>query len=273
MIQDGDIVHVLSGGASNQNQFASLGGDPSSYPVPNGINNLFENVTADEQEDGLVDYMCFYVFNNSNTETLWNSTVAITDEVAGGSDMALGFAFVDEIQTVTVVGDPTTGSLTLGHGDEDFTFSYNSDLGVWAANFQTAIRTVDGLEDVTVTAQTGIGPSTTVVFTVIFAGTSGKRFHPTLTVTSNGLTPASTVTTSKIVPGSPINGIAPLIDAPTTTPTGVSFYTPSMENPLSIGHLGPTEGYPVWVRRTTAAGSSALASDGGAVLVSGTAFP
>lgn len=271
MVQDGDIVYVLSGGASNQDQFASLGGDPSSYPVPSGPNNLFENVSADDQQDGRVDYMCFYVFNNSFTETLWNADVAIADEIPDGADMAVGFALNDETQRLTVVGTVTGGSLTLTYDGDNFSFNYNADLGVWASNFQTAIRTVDGLEDVTVTGAVGVGPATTV-FTIIFAGTAGKRFHPVLSVITNALTPSATITAARVVSGSPINAIAPLTDSPTTEPSGVIFYNPTESSPLAIGHLRPTEGFPIWVRRTTEAGSSALALDGGAVVVSGTAF-
>ena len=273
MIQSGDIVHVLSGGTANQDQFASLGGDPSSYPVLSGPNNLFSNVSADDQEAGLVDYMCFYVFNNSLTDSLWNCSVSIVDEISGGSDMAVGFILVDEVQTVTIVGSVTGGSLTLNSDGTNFSFSYNSNLGTWAGNFQSAIRAIAGLEDVTVTPQSGAGPIPTTVFTVIYTGTAGNKFQSTLSLISNSLTPSATVTTAKIVAGSPINSIATLIDAPTTAPTGVTFYTPSIQERLVIGHLKPTEGFPVWVQRTTPAGVPAVASDGGSVVVSGTAFP
>lgn len=276
MIQPNDIVYVLSGGSTNTDPDKSLGGDPSATPILSGTNNLFTSVTQDESTTGNIDYRCQYVFNNSLSETLWNCNIYVKSQVEGGAFADLGVIFSDEIQLLTVIGNVTGGSLTLSYEGDNFTVAYNASLSVWVSNFQTAIRTVPYLGDVIVTGQTSLTvdniPVTT--FTILYTGSAaGNRFHPILTVITNALTPLPVVSASRLTAGGPINSIAPVIDRGTTTPTGVVFADTTQASPLRLGDLRPTDGFPVWVRRTTQPDTQPLAGDGFTCVCSGTAFP
>lgn len=275
MIETNDIVYVLSGGATNADPDKSLGGDPSSSPVLNGLNSLFANVSSDDAQAGLTDYRCMYVFNNSLVETLWKSKVFTQGEITSGSDAELGFIFADEIQNLTVIGNVTGGTLTLSYEGSNFTFSFSSNLSTWVANFQSAIRSIATLEEVQVSAQTStsVDLQTVTVFTILYTGSSGQRFHPILEVVANALTPSAIVSASRSIGGSPINSIATIIDHATTTPNGVTFGPATQLEPMSIGHLRPTDGFPVWIKRVTPAGTQPVAGDGFTIVVGGTAFP
>lgn len=275
MIEDSDIVYVLSGGSANTDPDMSLGGDPSSAPVLSGLNNLFDNVSAANSEVGIEDYRCFYVFNNSLTETLWNANVYIGTQTENGAVAELGVVVADEIQKLTILGAVTGGSLTLAYDGDNVTFNHDSTLGTWGANLQAALRTIDVLDDVVVNVESALSTENvqTTVFTILYTGfSSGNRFQPILSVVSNDLDPAVTVTTARVVGGSPINSIAPLVDRGTTQPTGVEFYSPTESEPFPLGDLRPTDGFPVWLKRTTPAGTAATADDGIAVICTGTAF-
>lgn len=276
MIESNDIVYVLSGGPNNVDPAASLGGDPSSTPVLTGLNNLFANVSATEATSGNADYRCVYVFNNNLSSTLWNCNVFQRLQVEGGTLAELGTLFADEIQNLTIIGEVTGGILTLSYEGSNFTFSHSSSLSTWVANFQSAIRSVATLQTVVVSAQTSVSVNNhpVTVFTILYTGSSaGNRFQPILTVVTNALTPTVIVSTSRAIGGSPINSIAPIVDHGTTAPTGVTFDLPTVDEPLLLGNLGPTDGFPLWVRRTTPAGSLSLSGDGLSLVCSGTVFP
>ncbi len=272
MIQSTDFVYVLSGGSNNTVPTLSLGGDPSSTPVPNGLNNLFNNVSATQSAAGRIDYSCFYIFNDNLTDALYNCTIYSVD-TPGGSTTELGFVFSNEIQNVTVVGNVTGGSLTLSYDSHNFTFAYNSSLAVWAANFQTALQGIIGAGNATVTARTAVSSIPTTIFTVNFVGSQSNRFQSVLTVQTNALTPTPVVSTARINSGSPINSIATLINVTTTPPTGVSFYTSNSSEPILIGVVQPTDGFPVWIKRNTPAGAQPVASDTVEVVFDGTVYP
>lgn len=62
-----EIEYRLSGGASNSNPNASLGGVKSSNAVPI---NLFDDVSSAEAASGLVEYRCIYIHNSNASLTL-----------------------------------------------------------------------------------------------------------------------------------------------------------------------------------------------------------
>jgi hypothetical protein len=256
-----DIVFTLSGGSNNTNPTMSWGGDPSSTPVSQSLNNLFPDVTSDQAQNGLVDYSCFYVFNNSLADTLYNANVWVSTVVQGGSTVMIGIPVVNEIQTVTLTGPyPGSGSFVLSIGGHNFSVNQNNDLSVWAANFQAAIRALpNDMTDVVVTAgQIG----STIVFTVFFDGDAGNTSQPLLELIQNNLGPGISFAFAKQQVGSPINLITTSIETATTAPSGIAFSFPTSSHPISIGDLGPTEGFPVWVQRTTPANTAALSTDG-----------
>lgn len=62
-----EIQYRLSGGASNSDPNASLGGVKSSNSLSG---TLFDDVSSAQAAAGLVEYRCFYVHNNNGTLTL-----------------------------------------------------------------------------------------------------------------------------------------------------------------------------------------------------------
>jgi hypothetical protein len=53
-----------------------------------------------------------------------------------------------------------------------------------------------------------------------------------------------------------------------SAPSGVTFSTPAVGTPLSVGNVAALSGFAVWVRRT-AANSAALTNDGGVIVATG----
>lgn len=69
----------------------SLGGFISTTVITSGVlNNLFDDVTGDENAQLDVEYRCFFVINNHASLTLQNAVVWIDTQVAGGADAAIG---------------------------------------------------------------------------------------------------------------------------------------------------------------------------------------
>lgn len=269
MVGKSDIVYVFSGGSVNADFRKSLGGDPSSVPILEGLNNLWDNVTEAESLVGLVDYRCFYLFNNNFGDTFWNCVIYNEHDTQEGSTIEVGLFRSDEVQRLTVQGNVTNGSLTMSYDDSLFTFVWDSNLAICATNLRTAINSIPQLSNVSVEVSQGSGITN---FVLVYSGDDANRFHPLLGVTSNNLSPQVTVTTSRVSAGSPINAIATLIDTDATVPTGVTFSTPTPDEHLVIGHLRPGDGFAVWLRRTTRLGTMAIAGDGFEFVCSGTAF-
>lgn len=263
-----DISVVLSGGTTNISVNNSLGGEPSSAPITSGnINNLFDDVAPRETEEGHEDYRCIYFFNDGETSVflinLW-----ILDDFLGGSTIELGIEQRNEIQRITLDNATVTGgSLTFSYRGQNFISNFDSDLGAWATELQSTLNGLtDGagarlLTEVNVSAQ-AIGTDR-IIFDINFNGSDGARNHDAIIIESNNLTP-SVVESSVSTPqeGSPINTVAVSIGLETTPPGGIGFFAPSESSPISIPRLDPEDGFPLWIKRTTVAGTSAKEQDG-----------
>ena len=69
VVVQGDISWRLSGGASNLNPYASLGGAMSSKEITEDVlNNLWDNVSKSEQQNGDTEYRCIYVRNGAASD-------------------------------------------------------------------------------------------------------------------------------------------------------------------------------------------------------------
>lgn len=109
-IASGDIEYRLSGGASNTDPNAALGGAMST--VGGGVittavlNNLFDDVSGDESAAGDVEYRCFYVKNNHGSLT-WENIVAWISAVSASSDSvyAIGLDPAGASADATTIGD------------------------------------------------------------------------------------------------------------------------------------------------------------------------
>lgn len=266
-----DITVVLSGGTINIDPNRSLGGDPSNSPIIDGIlNNLFDDVSPEESESGHEDYRCIYFFNDGTTP-VYSVKVFIVEDFEKGATIEVGIQQRNEIQRIQVTGSLAGGQITLSYEGVEFTSNFNADLGTWATTLETTLNSlVDGsgdplLREVTVNAQAT--DSQTKIFDISFVGIDGSRNHSEFILVSNNLvsgevTGSTEVEISTPQEGAPVNTIAPEISLETTPPGGVVFFAASELSPISIPYLKAEEGFPVWVKRTIAANTDAVAEDG-----------
>ncbi|MEJ1381334.1 MAG: hypothetical protein RPT95_10270 [Candidatus Sedimenticola sp. (ex Thyasira tokunagai)] len=97
-IQATDITLQLSGGASNADPNASLGGVISSNAVGAGLHNLFDIVGSDEAAAGDTEGRCVYIKNNHATLTLQNAKVFVNSESPSAEtdeEIGLGSSAID----------------------------------------------------------------------------------------------------------------------------------------------------------------------------------
>jgi len=260
MISASDIVFTLSGGATNTDPDESLGGDPSAFALTSGINNLYNDISKAECKDGHTDYRCIYVFNNNATDSFYNIVAALTP-TAGGATKTFGVPIATDTQKIIVTGSITGGSFTLTYDpsdpdcDDDVTVNWSPITVVWSANLQNALNALPCLSGVVVTATAVAGKTT---FYINFEGADNYKQHPLLTLKTSALLPSSTIVISKMVDGGPINNIASTIPNDLTVPAGITFGATD----INIGTLNHGDGFPVWIKRSIAAGSTGVYGDG-----------
>jgi hypothetical protein len=261
----GEISMTLSGGLSNRNTNLSLGGFPSFHPVSKG---LFRNIAPGEQQ-GKMDYRCIYVFNQSVAYTLEATRIFIESQVPGGADVEIGAEFKTDVQRIVVTGTPSGGDMTLtyvsGEQSESVTANYHGNTEQWRANVEGALRSITGLEDVTV--QVGQTSGVTM-FTVLFTGSQNYRYHELLEVEDANLV-GGTASVAKIQDGSPVNAVAPSVPSELSSPSGVQFLNADNSAPIQIGKLLPGDGLPVWIKRKTPRRVQPLTHDGFQLKVEG----
>lgn|SRR5215212_3376400 len=99
-----DVSFRYSGGAGNQNPFASLGGVISSTQMKDDmLDALFDPVSINQRVTGHTDYYCIYVRNGSGTSTMTGTKVWFT-VVTTYISMGLGTAPVNGVeQTIGLV--------------------------------------------------------------------------------------------------------------------------------------------------------------------------
>lgn len=86
-IVSGDIKQFLSGGNSNTDPNASLGGIVSTTEVvDNTDNNLFDDVSGTEAQAGDTEYRGVYYKNNHGTLELQNARVFIATQTTSADD-------------------------------------------------------------------------------------------------------------------------------------------------------------------------------------------
>lgn len=73
------------------------------------LNNLFPDITGDENAAQNVDYKCIFVHNNHATLTLQRTVVWLVGEVAGGADTAIALDLIG----VVPVGQTTAQAATI----------------------------------------------------------------------------------------------------------------------------------------------------------------
>jgi calcineurin-like phosphoesterase family protein/SMP-30/gluconolaconase/LRE-like protein/NHL repeat-containing protein len=100
-----DIRFFYSGGTDNQNPLASLGGQISTTQIINeSQENVFNNVTLVEADNGLTDYRCFYVKNVGSE--LWRNAVIWREQgTQSGFDsigIGLGTSLIDGTEQIVL---------------------------------------------------------------------------------------------------------------------------------------------------------------------------
>jgi hypothetical protein len=260
-----DISVVLSGGADNLNPNNSIGGSPSLAPISSNIlNNLFDDVTSEQNLGGIEDYRCIYFFNDGES-TIYNVNVFVSEDYEGGAVMETGIASQNESQRIFITGIPASGSAVFKYDGIPVTINYNSSLATMALNFQNELNSLVDiigesiLENVIVTVQP-IGSN--IIFDILFDGQDGKRDHPLFELLANNFTPTVTITITTILAGNPINTIAPEIGNSRTPPGGVGFFVSSSVSPISIPKLRSGDGFPLWIKRVVESNTEARSNDG-----------
>ena len=257
------IVFLLSGGLNNRDPNESLGGVASHVPIFDGLNNLYDDITTEQGRAGThVDYRCFYLKNASDQR--WKNVVAYIDNyptegqeyvpaVESGAYSQIGAANVDDVQQISVISQGVNGgSFTLDFDGDSVIVPWVSGVAAWAASFQTALRNLDSLSEVTVAGKRVVTPVQKFhIFTVTFTGADGNRNQPFLETQTNNLTGPGPITISetKTTTGGPANAIAQEIPEETLAPTGVSFKYASLADPLELGTLNANESVPIWIKR------------------------
>lgn len=266
-----EIVWVLSGGRSNRNINNSLGGEPSTTVIMDGLNNLFDDVTRLEMKRGNVDYRCFYVKNGSQ-QTWQNIQVYIKSQVEDGAFGYLGVSLADDEQQFSVIADAdVTGGYFTFDFDTDLNVrvDYDSDLDTWAANFETALKGVKQLRDVQVTGHYFPDHSTPYyqnktfyTFRILFLSRDGKRNQPIVKPNQNNITGTNVnLSSDKVISGAPCNSVAVKVAAENQRPNNVIFNLTSKNAPIQLGDLKPNEYVPIWLMRENFPGDTEKRND------------
>lgn len=110
-IASSDIHYRMSGGASNSDPAAALGGAKSSTSF--STNSIFDDVSSAEASAGDIEYRCFYVHNNHGTLTLQGAKIWIQAQTSSSdTDVALalgGEGLNGTAETVANEGTAPTG--------------------------------------------------------------------------------------------------------------------------------------------------------------------
>ncbi len=250
MLTSNDIAFVFSGGQGNYDPFKSLGGDPSVIEISEVSQGLFNSLTDEQLKTGLTDYRCFYIFNQSSTETLYDFYVYVENT----SDVAcyIGLNKQNDIQKITLSGSPTSGDLVLNYDGNEFTVDFSSNPSQLALNFQQQLVDL-GLLGVVVTAEAKTGFYNV---NISFEGDSGYKYHPLISLTTNNLSPTTEFFINKVQEGSPINLVLPKTQNVLLAPENIDFQLATPTETLTLTSLKPSEGVPIWLKRIVPAGTA-----------------
>lgn len=93
-IQIDEIQFRHSGGASNTDPNASIGGVISAYEIVDAtMDSMFDDLSIAEAVAGDINYRCFYIKNTNATEVLFSTVLWIDGPPGGDATMYLGCPF------------------------------------------------------------------------------------------------------------------------------------------------------------------------------------
>lgn len=248
-----------SGGLNNNDPNKSLGGEMSNFIISTSKNNVFNNVNGISYAAGLTDYRCVFLKNTSPNRVLY--LYCSLDDFFLGSILDLGFNFVNEIQSVTILNGPFTNGqeIVFSYAGTNFTVVYDTDFVTFLNNFNVSIKQVLGLEDVDVT---GSSNGSNYALEITFLGIAGYKTHPLIELVGYNLTPTPTIIILKPQSGSPINTIPNKIFDSTREPDGITFYDASTTSPVYLPLLNSGDFLPIWLRRNVYPNTIAIENDG-----------
>lgn len=119
-ISDSDILVKFSVAAAAGNTTAgtpagSLGDQISTTQITdNNLNNLFDDVTGDENAASEAEYRCLFVHNAHATLTFSNVRAYLASEVAGGAVVAIGV----DTTAASAIGSGSAQALTVADENE-----------------------------------------------------------------------------------------------------------------------------------------------------------
>src|SRR5574339_155972 len=148
-ITTSDIILRLSGGASNSDPNACLGGVMSTTTaiVDNTLHNLFDKVLGSEATAGDTEYRGFYILNNHGTLTLESAKIWIDSETSHTNEnVRIALAGEGVNQTMETIANENTapaGESFVDAANEGAALSLGNiaagqRYGVWLERISTA---------------------------------------------------------------------------------------------------------------------------------------
>ena len=258
MIQPNDIAYFYSGGAGNMNADLSLGGLPSVHPIPLGsANNLFDNLTETQRNNGMTDYRCLYVANTHPTDSFYRVYAKIPSQIPGGASVEIGYRQTTEVQTVTFDSPPPA----------QYRLTYNN--GSTTTNFDLSDTSSTNLQATLEPTFPGVLVTTSGnQLTIQFKGKSDYHYYSLLTTSTPG------VATYKVTDGGPINYYPePPLDSKYTPPGAITFGSTTLINGAEpLPELKHGEVFHLWAKRTLQPGTPQQDNDGFSLSVIGSVF-
>jgi hypothetical protein len=140
-ISSTDLKYRLSGGASNADPNASLGGAKSSTEVTdNTDNNLFDDVSGAEHTAGDVEYRCIYCHNGHGSLTLTGAAVWIDSDTSGAdSDISIAVGTAAVNGTEQTIADESTAPTGVSWSDAAVSRATGLSLGDLPAGQHKAV--------------------------------------------------------------------------------------------------------------------------------------
>jgi hypothetical protein len=265
MSKDNNLSNILkykySGGFDNEDSNKSIGGDISNYYVSNFKQNIFNNVTEFDYNQGIIDYRCVYLENISKKRI--NNLSVVLDDVFKGATFNLGFNFKNDIQSITITGGDFVNNqtLTFSFKNRDFIVKYNTDINIFVKNFQKSINKIFNLKDVTVNGNYANGNS---VLTVYFQGSSGYKQQPLIKVESYTLTPIPIIIIIKKQNGGPVNCIQEKLNNTLQYPSKIDFLDGGTKIEFVLLEVG--DFLPIWLRRQVFSDIVPIENDGCSII-------
>lgn len=128
-ITSSDILYKLSvkTGSAGNSTAGTVAGSLGKYISTTQItaatlNNLFDNISGDENAASTVDYRCYFVHNNHATLTWQNVVVWLSTEVSGGASAAIAIDNIaaSAIGSSSAQADQVTNETTAPTGTGGF---------------------------------------------------------------------------------------------------------------------------------------------------------